>query len=282
MPVRVAVYVMGGHRRSTLCCEAMRSGIQATGDATDTIEESTFREVEHDVCVFYGYTKSIQRIVEAYRAAGKPFVYIDLGYWGRVKNNGHHKVVVNGRHPTAYFQKRRHDDKRAKTFGIALAPWRKSGKHILLAGMGAKASVIAENMKFESFERGAIETLRQHTQRPIVYRPKPSCKESGSINGTIYSPPDQPLTGVLNADCHAVVTHHSNVAVEAIVAGIPAFCMQGVAAPMSLQDLSLIETPLYPEGREQWINDIAYTQWTWTEMAEGLPWRHLKDEGLIP
>lgn len=277
----VAVYVLSGHTRSMRCGAAMREGIKRLGDLPFTLIETEHRGAEHDVAVFYGYTRSLQKVMEDYRAAGRPVVYIDLGYWGRVKNDGHHKVVVNGRHPTDYFQKRKHDDKRAKALGIEVQPWRKQGDHILLAGMGAKASVIAEHMVFESFERAAIAQLRQHTARPIFYRPKPSCRESGEIDGTVFSPPTQPLTDVLR-NCHAVVTHHSNVAVEALVAGVPAFCMHGVAAPLSMQDYSQIERPLFPEGREQWVNDVAYTQWTWSEMAAGLPWRHLKDEGLLP
>lgn len=280
MPLRVALYAMKEHRRSTLCCTAMKDGIRVAGDVPEVIFDDDHRGVMHDACVFYGYTRNLQRIMADYRAAGKPAVYIDLGYWGRVKNDGHHKIVVNGRHPTAYFQKVRHDNRRAKALGIALKPWRSEGRHILLAGMGSKASVIAEQMVFESFERETIKALRAHTDRPIVYRPKPSCKQSGEINGTVFSPGSQPLGEVLK-DCHAVVTHHSNVAVDALVEGVPAFCFHGVAVPLSLQDCARIETPITPDGREQWINDIAYTQWTWSEMAKGLPWRHLKDEGLV-
>lgn len=280
MSLRVAVHVMQGHRRSTLCAEAMKQGIRAAGDVPQMLWDTEHRQnAIYDACVFYGYTRNLQRIMADYKRVGKPAVYIDLGYWGRVKNNGYHKIVVNGRHPTEYFQ-RRHDDTRARALGIVAKPWRKDGEHILIAGMGAKAAIIAEYLEFESFERTAIKQLKEHTARKIVYRPKPSCRSSGEINGTVYSPKSEPLEAVL-ANCHAVVTHHSNVAVDAILEGIPAFCVQGVAVPMALQDLSLIENPIYPDGREQWINDIAYTQWTWTEMAQGLPWRHLKDEGLV-
>lgn len=259
----------------------MKEGIRACGDVAETIFDNQHAVASHDVCVFYGFTRPLQKVMADYRAAGRPAVYIDLGYWGRVKNDGHHKIVVNGRHPTEYFQRVRHDDARARKFGLDIKPWRNDGRHILLAGMGVKASVIAEGMPFESFERDAIRQLKELTGRPIVYRPKPSCRQSGEIMGTTYSPPEQPLSDVLR-DCYAVVTHHSNVALDALLEGIPVFARQGVAVPMGLQDLSRIETPARPDGRAQWINDIAYTQWTWTEMAKGLPWRHLKDEGLIP
>jgi hypothetical protein len=281
MSLRVACYVIPAHRRSTLCAQAMRDGILACGDFAEIVLDNQHSGVNHDVCVFYGFTRPLQRIMADYKAKGRPAIYIDLGYWGRVKNDGHHKIVVNGRHPTEYFQRVRHDNARARKFGLQIEPWRADGRHILIAGMGSKASVIAENLPFESFERDAIRQLKQLTDRPIVYRPKPSCKQAGEIVGTTFSPPEQPLEEVLR-DCHAVVTHHSNVAVDAVLEGIPVFCAQGVASVMGLQDLAQIETPARPAGRESWVNDISYTQWTWTEMARGLPWRHLKDEGLIP
>lgn len=279
--LNVALYQMKGHRRSQMCVAAMSSGIAAAGDRPQVILDEHFKGVTHDACVFYGYTTRLQRIMAAHIAAGRPAVYLDLGYWHREGSNGHHKIVVNGRHPTAYFQARRHDASRLRNFRVEIKPWRRGGRSILLAGMGFKAATIAEGVPFESFERQAILELRRHTARPIVYRPKPSCKESRPITGTVFSPREESLDAVL-ADCHAVVTHHSNVAVDALVAGIPAFCWQGVAAPLSLQDFARIESPAYPDGREQWLADIAWTQWSIAEMAAGLPWRHLKHEGLLP
>lgn len=278
--MNVAVYVMSGHRRSRMCCEAMLAGIMQTGDRASLIPHTEYRSPEHDACVFYGFIPDLQKIMADYNAAARPAVYIDLGYWKREGLTGYHKIAVGARHPTAYFQRRKHDYSRVKALGVTLSPWPKHGRHILLAGMGSKASVIAEHVAFESFERWAVETIRSHSNRQIIYRPKPSCKNSRPLNGTIYSPKEQDLSRVLQ-DCHAVVTHHSNVAVDALIAGVPVFCWHGVAAPLGLQDLTQIETPRYPDDRAQWLNDVAWTQFSVPEMAAGVPWRHLKDEGLL-
>ncbi len=77
------------------------------------------------------------------------------------------------------------------------------------------------------------------------------------------------------------MTHHSNVAVEAIMNGIPAICPIGVASVMAGHDLSQIEAPPMPEGREQWAADIAYCQWSLAEMQSGAAWRHLRREKLV-
>ncbi len=82
------------------------------------------------------------------------------------------------------------------------------------------------------------------------------------------------------ADCWAVVTLHSNVAVDALMAGIPVNVAEGVAAEFSTP-LAQIETPRMPEGREQLFADIAYCQWTPAEMASGACWSHLLKNGII-
>lgn len=265
----------------------MYSGIKIAGDRPRLFIEDDYREPLHDIAVFYGYTPILRKVMADYIAAGRKAVYIDLGYWGREGLHGHHKIAVNARHPTAYFNKIPHEPDRLRKVGVTIEPWRNGGKHILLAGMGEKAAE-AEGKTAESWERDALKWLGRITDRPIIYRPKPSWLQSKPIPGTIFSWGGQPRPGFRRQhlaevlmNCHAVVTHHSNVAVEAICAGVPAFCWKGVAMPMSSQDIDAIEKPVRPDGREGWAASIAYQQWDIREISEGLPWRHLKNEGLI-
>lgn len=283
MALRVAVVHVGRHRRSNAVCDAMAIGIRQVGDHVVRLSDEHPQATQFDAAVFYGLAGNLPQIMEAYRSTGRYAVHIDLGYWARKTDNrlsGYHKIVVNDRHPTAYFQKRFHIHDRILRFGVRPRPWSKDGRHIVLAGMGAKAS-ISLGFQPEEWERGMLAEIREHTDRPIVYRPKPSWREAAPIEGTIFSSAEEPLTTAL-ANAHALVTHHSNAAVDSIVAGVPAFCWYGVAVPMSGQNISTIEDPLRPEGREQWLADIAWCQWSIREMGRGLPWRHLKDEGLIP
>ena len=260
----------------------MLKGIGIVGDRVRHKFERQYTGVEADVAVFYGLAGNLKRVFRDYPAAGKTAVYIDLGYWGRkpprLKFGGHHKISVNSRHPTAYFQRFKHDDSRIRVFGITPGPWH-SGSSVLVAGMGPKAA-IAEGMQFQQWDRASIADIKRSTKLPIIYRPKPS-GPSRPIHGTILSSRDESLDAVL-AISHAVVTHHSNVAVDALVAGVPVFCVEGVAAPMAFRDFSMIDNPPKPEGREQLLADIAWCQWSVEEMGQGLPWRHLKNEGVVP
>jgi hypothetical protein len=263
-----------------LCGDAMAEGIRHCGDNPIRLFEDQYTAPVAPVCVFYGFSGRNVEMFEDYRKSGTA-VYVDLGYFGRREGgrwSGYHKVVVNSRHPNEYFQRVQHDSKRREAFRIRLKKW-SNGEHILLAGMGDKGAQ-AVGLGPNEWERGAITRIRKFTSRRIIYRPKPSWKRARPLPGAEYAPSTVSLESVLE-NCHAVVTRHSNVAVDGLVAGVPAFVWGGVAMPLGLQDLSLIETPLRPEGREQWLNDICYTQWSVAEMRLGQPWRHLKQEGLI-
>lgn len=283
MALEVAVY-QSNRRRSREICEAMAEGIAKIGDCPIVIDETTYRTPDFKIAVFYGLAGNLKRAFDEYKVGGRKVVFIDLGFWDRrLKNKnryeGYHKISINDRHPTTYFQNRAHAADRIARFNLTVQPWRTSGRYILLAGMSAKSSWV-EGFAAEEWERSAVKQLAAVTDRPIIYRPKPSCPNARPIKGTRWSPREEELESLLK-DCHAVVTHHSNVAVEGLTAGVPAFCWDGVAKPMSLQEFGKIDQPLHPEGREQWLADIAYAQWNLEEMREGLPWRHLKDEGLV-
>jgi hypothetical protein len=279
--IDVAVYQLPSHRRSRVIVDAMLKGIAFAGDRPRRIMETHYSGVEAPVGVLYGLEGQAPRIFRDY-SAQKTMVFVDLGYWGRREGGrwtGYHKVVVNGRHPTSYFQRRSHPGDRAARLGVRIEPWRPRGSHVLVCGMsdkGAQACGFAP----EQWERATIAKLSQVTDRPLVYRPKPSWYGARPLPGTDYSPREQTFEEALQG-AWCVVSHHSNCNVDALVAGVPSFCVDGIAAPLSESDLTKIETPCRPEGREQWVADIAYTQWTVDEIARGLPWRHLKDEGLL-
>lgn len=283
MALRVMVAEQPNHKRSEIVCRAMLEGIKRVGDVATLVPSAKYDGlVKYDVAVFYGLGAKCGDILRDYSERATA-VYIDLGYWGRKAGGrfiGYHKLSVNGRHPTAYFQKRRHDDSRMKKFGVVVRDWRPPGSYILLAGMGPKGSV-AEGYGLGGWECEAIKTLRRVTDRPILYRPKPNWDGAYPLPGTIFSPPDSATLQEQAQRAHCVVSHHSNANVECLLDGVPSFTTAGVAEVLSLRDLEAIEAPIRPPGREQWAADIAWTQWSVEEMAEGLPWRHLKDEGLV-
>lgn len=284
MPIEVDVIQVPGNGRSSAICAAMVQGIFSCGDTPTLMAEHFYTRPRAPVAVFYGLRGNLRKAFKDYCEHPElTAVYIDLGYWGRLqggRRSGYHKVAINSRHPTDYFQKFHHPKIRLEALNLKFHSWQRDGKHILLAGMGDKAAAV-EGFSTEEWELQAIAEIRKHTDRPIIYRPKPSFRMARPLPGADYSPPSQPLEAVLQG-CHAVVTHHSNVAVDGLLSGVSALCWKGVAKPLSQQDFSLLEQPFYPDNHRRWAADISFTQWTPFEMSTGLPWRHLKNEGLVP
>lgn len=282
MPIQVNLFQLEHHHRSSVVIQAMAKGIRRVGDRPIVRPAVNYRP-DQEIMIFYGLVGPLAKAIRRQTAAGGTAVYIDLGYWQRRKGgrySGYHKLAVNSRHPTDYYRRRPHDSSRFRELGVSIRDWQKGGQHILVAGMGDKGS-LAEGFQPGEWERDAITLLRKYTDRPIVYRPKPSWKNAKPIEGCKFSDSKQRVEEVL-AGAYAVVTHHSNVAIDGVMEGIPAFCLQGVGSTMALADLSRIEHPERPSGREAWAQDIAWCQFSIAEMAEGVPWRHLKDEGLVP
>jgi hypothetical protein len=261
----------------------MREGIARVGDKPIARSSHHYQRPEGQVGVFYGLSGKLVNALADYPAAGRTAVFVDMGYWGRKTGGrylGYHKLTVNSRHPTAYFQRQKHSASRFLHFGVKIEPWRTSGQSIVVAGMGPKGNR-AEGYGPQGWEKEIIPLLRQHTRRPILYRPMPNSEGSKPILGSTMIDKDQPLREAL-ADAWALVAHHSNAAVEGLVMGVPAFVVEGAALPMACADFTRIEHPRRPGNRRQWLADLGWTQFSVAEMAEGLAWRHLKDEGLVP
>lgn len=278
---KIAVYFAPANNRSTLIAKVAVKGIEACGDEVICRSSLSYHgQPDCDVAVFYGLASGLRRIFQDYRTQ-KKVIFADLGYWGRRKRSrwdGYHKMVLNNRHPTDYFQSRPHSPERFNEFGIDIKPWRDEGRHILVVGMSAKAAG-AEGLLAESWERETIARLRTLSKRPIVYRPKPNWLGARRIPGASFEK-EQSLDEAFR-DCHVVVAHHSNVAVDALMAGVPCICPGGVASRLSSHRLEDVESPLMPDGRYQWACDLAWTQFSVEEIESGVAWRALKSEGLI-
>lgn len=173
----------------------------------------------------------------------------------------------------------------AREFGIALAPWRRSGQHVLVVGqMPGDASLRGTDIL--AWMEEVIATLRRHTDRPILVRPHPLTNSrqmeamAGRLRGlkgvTVDFPPDGPIGTALQG-AWASVTFSSTAAVDSLLAGVPAFSFSpvSIAWPVTGHDLARIEDPEMPP-REPWLHDLAYAQWSPTEMQAGVVWQRLR------
>jgi hypothetical protein len=218
-----------------------------------------------DVIPIVGCTPFLRPWYEKWRATNRTFIYWDRGYLRRVfatwLPKGSDMGIPGGYyrwHVNAIQMQQVHDvpDDRWKFLRLdqEVKPWRKSGKHIVIA---ATLPSYWDLFSDAQWLPRTLALLKQHTDRPIIVREKES---------------KVPLAVELK-DAHCLVTHGSVAAVEAVVMGCPVFVDAiSAAALVGKTDFTQIEAPIYPD-REKWLHSLAYNQFNEAELVDGTLWR---------
>ena len=203
----------------------------------------------------------------------RDFYYMDSGYLGNYKSainpNGwkwFHRIVKNNLQHEKIIDR---PEDRWRKLQYTIPAWKKDGRNILVVMPSDKpAKFYGINM--DDWRQNVIDTISQHTDRPIVIREKASRPER--IQKTIYEELD---------NTYAVVTLQSIAATEAILYGVPTFSLEANAAlPLSSNDLTKIETPFYPDKDlvYKWACHLAYGQFHIDELKDGTAWRIINED----
>jgi hypothetical protein len=198
----------------------------------------------------------------------RDFYYVDTGYFGNEKSSSNpngwkywHRIVKNDLQHGEIISR---PDDRFKQFNKMFKPWKKDGRKILIAAPDEKPCKFYNTTQQEWIEN-TINNLKQYTDRPVVVRERAPKRIDRITTDTLQS--------ALDNDVFALVTFNSVAAVESIFHGIPAFTLApaNAASPVSLQDLSKIENPYYPDEDKlyAWGCHLSYGQFHISEMASG-------------
>lgn len=240
------MHVYMGKRRKRRIGEALAQGLGCPLVTDLTLRPGTV--------VLYGSVYLWALLTEA-RAAGRAWIYADNGYLRPGHWDGCFSVTRGAYQVTAAMPP---DFGRWAALGLSIAPWRRTGGHVLVCPPTAVWAGL-NGFDADAWLAGTLASLRAVTDRPLRVRQKPLPGEAGTL-----------LSADL-ADCWALVTHSSKAAVEALLAGVPVFCTEPCAAsPMGLAALDGIENPALPDGREAWAAGLAASQWTLEEIRAGL------------
>jgi hypothetical protein len=118
-----------------------------------------------------------------------------------------------------------------------------------------------------------IDQLAQITDRPIVVRPHPRCRLGRLPPQVLIEQPQRVINTYdsynLAFDCHAMINYNSGPGIQAALAGTrPIVDQSSLAYPVSIQ-LSNIDQP-YNIDRDQWLTEICHTEYTVSEISQGL------------
>ena len=206
----------------------------------------------------YGILRGTGEIIRQCEWMGRDYYYIDHGYLKAGHYGGYYRVTKNARQADILDERvSTPPSDRLERLGVNLRPWRRHGNHILVIPVtGAVGNFygVDENQWLAA----AVSEISNHTDRPILTKPK----GQGSLQDALKN-------------CWCVVTHSSNVAVDALIEGVPVITLGESVCNTISWNFADIEKPYWPE-RDWWLRAVCYNQWTLDEMRSGECWEYVK------
>jgi hypothetical protein len=231
-----------------------------------TNTENFIYESSTDPIILRGILK--KKIIHKCWEDQRDFYYIDTGYFGNERTatnpNGWkfwHRIVKNNLQHGEIIPR---PDDRFKNFKKKFQPWKKNGRKILIAKPDEKP------MRFYGYDLNiwldyTLKEIKKYTDRPVEVRDRAATRIDRTVHNTLQQ--------ALDDDVFALVTFNSVAATEAIFHGIPAFTLapSNAASAVSLQDLSKINEPYYPDSDKlyAWGCHLAYGQFHNNELRNG-------------
>ena len=197
-------------------------------------------------------------LLKRHRAAGGITVAWDLAYWDR---EGAARLGINSLHPTAAQLEKAPEGPGRRDF--VLRDDADPAGPTMLVGLGHKSARML-NVGALDWERKRLRQLQaRFPGRPIWWRPKG--KDFMPLPDTVPRwgmPIDEALRG-----CSLVVCRHSNVAVDACVAGVPVECDDGAAAALYRGNPRPTR-----EQRAEFLRRLTFWEWRPDEAAQAWAW----------
>jgi hypothetical protein len=277
------LFIASVKKREKDLAEAFCAGVRARGDHA----EWTCKRVgdmdrfgQFDAVAMVG-VKS-RKFWEAAVAAGAVPIMLDKGYV-RDRQMGarvwkYWRVSIGAHQPIGFFHGQNSPSDRWDALGLDVKDWTGSGSEILLAGSSAKFHEFSGLGDPTKWAKRVIKDIGRATDHKIVYRPKPSWREAVPIERAEFSGGKDSLADRLaNALC--IVTYGSNISFEGVLNGVPSIVLgMGIARPISSCDIGDVAKPFRASDKDrmQWLQNVAYWQWTEDEMRTGAAWDFLR------
>lgn len=241
------------------------AGLRLVADAQDA-----------DACLiwsvlWHGRMRHNQQIYQTYRSSGRPVIVIDVG---TIIRGTTWKIAIDNINARGYYGHTQDLDlDRPKKLGMISKTSRTTRPDILIAAQH-RHSLQVESIDMESWITESHAKLRQHTDRSILLRPHPRSPINRSkIPADLVVQDPQKVPGTydnfdFDTGYHAVVNYNSGPGIIAAIQGIrPVVDVSSLAAPVGVSPAQ-IELP-YEADRSQWLIEIAHTEYTVEEIAQG-------------
>lgn len=194
-------------------------------------------------------------IADKHLARGGTLLLVDIGYFATVHFVGAMRISVNDDHPQKLLSRVPLCADRWDALRLPLRNDFDPKGPIVLVGLGPKTRAIITDVNWETIAFHKLQ--RRFPGRRIIFRPKPRRPHPNlpcAIDAT--SPIETVLKGA-----SLVVCRHSNVAVDAVVAGIPFEASDGAAKWLDGK-------PYTTENRHEFLCRLMHFNWRAEEAAD--------------
>jgi hypothetical protein len=285
--VTVGVCYTKNSHNAIAACDSFAEGVEAVGDsAVKVLNHSNLGilrkcEVSVQVCDYNKHCGKDFRFFlnKATAITGTRRIIIDTGF---IKNkrgddndlDRYMQVGFDGIKRNAKGYTKNSPSDRWEQLGIELKPWKEGGEYVLIMGQH-EIGISTQHVDIVKWWEDTIYSIGLVLpEMPIKFRPHPNQKvfPKGKYELTQGTTIEEDLE-----HAYCTVARTTNGAVDSIINGVPVYtpdkaCMAYDVANTSILRLENLE---YPD-RQQWANELAYSQWTISEMKQGLPWKHLR------
>ena len=274
-------------------------GIYDSGDEFFVVNEPHY--INCDVAVFFGSWKdrntpwhnTKRSIVQR----TKRFIVMETPILGRqpvadVMPDDSYRIGVGGfLHDTGKFNNKNKPIDRwlkiKEKFNIDLEGWNDNfnGPIVIVMQLPGDASLKGANISHWAWAMGDFIRNKIKDKRHIIFRfPQiPREYDQKYIDRCSTIPDSEFIIGTYDnklpmiKEAYCTVTYSSGMGVESVIAGTPTIACDpaNFAFPVSVNDIGQLNY-LKRTSRQQWLQDLAYTQWSEDEIEIGEPWRHLK------
>ena len=269
--MRVAYFPNSCALNSVPVIQAMLNSLRAAGHATEQ------NCLDSDAAIIWsalwsGRMAPNQAVYEQYCSQGKPVIIADVGALYRGET---WKIAVNHINGLGYYGHTENlDMDRPRKLGVSLAINLSKNPAVLIAAQHQHSLQVA-NQNHEAWIIKQVDVIRQVSDRPIVIRPHPrSPLQLTSLDKAVTVETPRKLADTYDSfnmhfDYHAVVNYSSAPGIQAAISGTrPIVGEHSLAFPVTTTVADLDQP--YLIDRDQWLVEICHTEYTLTEIEQGL------------
>ena len=170
------------------------------------------------------------------------------------------------------------DDKRFESLGLTVKPWKTSGEAIIVASQ-INDDYSLDGIDIDEWTKDVANFLVRRNKLDIAIRPHPLARYEVASRGDLASEV-QISDYTLEEDLKRAwrwVSFTSGSSIDAVLSGVPSVTLSrnNFAWEVSSHNICNLEHPATPDRRD-WLNRLAYSQWKFDEIADGVAWRHIR------